>query len=79
MSKQPKTPTPDAFDENPEWTEADFARARRGAPCLWDAEAKAHIREAIAALEPRCSKDRPAVGRALTKMREALNELDHTN
>lgn len=79
MSKRPSKPTSDPDEENPVWTEADFARARRGAPWLWDDQAKAHIREAIAALEPRCSNDRPAVGRALTKMREALQELERTH
>ena len=28
---------PDDFEESPDWTEEDFARARRGAPWLWHA------------------------------------------
>ena len=38
MSESGKTPgPPEDLDDNPEWTEADFARARRIAPWLWQA------------------------------------------
>ena len=74
MSCDSRTPPPD-FDENPEWTDADFARARRGAPWLWNDAATARIREAIAELEPVQGEPGDRVERALRKMREALHEL----
>ena len=76
MSKQTRNQVPEEFDENPEWTEADFARARRGAPWLWREEAIARIREAIAELEPPQRADRSNIERALGKMRNALKELE---
>jgi len=75
MSDASSTP-PQEFDENPEWTAADFARARRGAPWLWNDAAKACIREAIAELEPIRDDPSDHVERALLKMHEALNELN---
>jgi uncharacterized protein (DUF4415 family) len=39
-----KAKLPDDFDENPEWTEADFARARPASDVLGASLAKALIR-----------------------------------
>ena len=34
MASKPKTPDHPAFDDNPEWTKADFAKARRASEVL---------------------------------------------
>ena len=77
MSNPESKPLPEDFDENPEWTEEDFAQARRGAPWLWKAAARTCIREAIAELEPVNDSDHAEVQRAIAKMNMALNELEN--
>lgn len=76
MSNTGKTALPDGFDENPEWSNSDFVNARVGAPWLWHTASCAKLREALAALEPSDSVTPKSAKQAITKIREALEELE---
>ena len=51
MSRPERPAPPPDFDENPEWTDEMFARARRGAPWMWAGDDAAQaLREAAKGL-----------------------------
>ncbi|MGF1657805.1 MAG: hypothetical protein ACFCUS_00060 [Rubrimonas sp.] len=60
-------------DAYPEWTDAQWAEARKGAPWLWGGEAASDLlRDAIADLEAAPPRDADA----LAKLRAALAALE---
>ncbi|MEO1092683.1 MAG: hypothetical protein AAFX81_18830 [Pseudomonadota bacterium] len=76
MSASDRPTPPAGFDDNPEWTAADTAAARRGAPWLWVREdAKARLREVIDALRDAPSNE-PKTAAALKHAEAALQALD---
>ena len=76
MSNTGEAVLPNDFDENPEWTDGDFANARVGAPWLWQASSCAKLREALAALEPSEAVTPTGAKEAVAKIHEALQELE---
>ena len=63
-------------DDYPEWSDADWERARRGAPWRWAGErASALLRDALADLESRRPAQSPP-DPAIEKLRAALATLE---
>ncbi|MEM9050282.1 MAG: hypothetical protein AAGC92_16380 [Pseudomonadota bacterium] len=70
---------PHDLDPNPEWTAEDTARAKRGAPWMWDAAvstARSHVGSALEALQPLRGEDRLKIEGALQKLQDAMADLE---